>query len=160
MAAAIAVVGALPSLAETPLARFEDYVLSLKGRWSGQGVVQLLDGRQMQAKCVATYFVAADGREIKQNLRCRNDDFQLSFSGHGFVDGNSITGTWKENKYEISGTFGGSYQPGVMVMQAESRNTGAIITVTSSGCEQVVEIAPMDAQKMGVTTISGTMRKC
>lgn len=145
--------------AETP-ARFEDYVLSLKGRWSGKGTVQMTDGSRVAAKCVATYFVKADGTEVKQNLRCKNDRFELNFSGHGFVDGNAISGTWTENKYNVKGTFGGNYDGGIMMLQAESRQTGAIITVKSDGCTQDVEISPTEADKLGVITILGVMRKC
>jgi hypothetical protein len=153
-----AIAGSPPAPRDWP--NLSAFVLDLKGRWSGTGSVTYLDGRQVEAKCIATYFVRADGGELKQNLRCRNERFELDFTGRGTVDGNAFTGEWTENKYNVTGTFSGGFAGDSLAIEATSELASAIITVQSDACLQNVTIAPKEAEKLGVQTITGTMRKC
>lgn len=138
----------------------KDFVLNLKGRWGGVGTVKFLNGEELAVKCVATYFTNGEGTKLKQSFRCKSERFDIDFQGLGAVEGDTLAGTWKERKYEVEGEFVGTFADNTMEIRARSRFASALIQVSSAPCVQQVVIEPEDAERMGVASITGVMKKC
>ncbi|MEZ5774177.1 MAG: hypothetical protein R3D33_05580 [Hyphomicrobiaceae bacterium] len=131
-------------------------VAGLAGRWAGEGSVRYTSGRTDPFKCVVTYFTDESASKVRQNLRCNNGDMQIQLKSDWQVDGSSITGTWQETKYDLSGTLMGHVASDGVSLYAENEFASAAIYVRTSGCEQSVT---MTFSKQ-VEELTARLRRC
>ena len=115
-----------------------ELVTSLVGRWAGQGEALYKDGKHEPFKCVVTYFTDHAGNEVKQIIRCNSESLDLNLESAWKVSEGSITGTWRETKYELKGTLLGSLDPEGYNLYAENEFANATISVRTSSCSQDV----------------------
>ena len=113
-------------------------VNALIGRWAGNGEAVFKDGKHELFKCVVTYFTDKAGDKVKQSLRCNSERLDLSLESNWQVSAGSITGTWRETKYELKGTLLGSMDPEGYNLYAENEFANATISVRTSACQQDV----------------------
>lgn len=90
----------------------ESPLTHLTGRWTGNGVAVLSNGREEPFTCIATYFQNATGTELKQNMRCESPNVQVATAAQMRISGDAITGVWRERNYEQAGQIRGSLRPG------------------------------------------------
>src|SRR5260370_16018276 len=55
---------------------------ALAGSWSGGGVLSTSDGGQERLRCRANYDVDGPGNELRLNLRCASDSYNIDLAGN------------------------------------------------------------------------------
>src|SRR5262249_18618052 len=70
--------------------------LGLSGQWSGAGTVTMADGSTERVRCNSANAVNANGKLIKQNLRCTSGRFRLDITSDVAAKGGSLSGSWAE----------------------------------------------------------------
>ncbi len=131
---------------------------NLPGRWSGWGTVLFDGGETEKIKCVATYFLKDQGRELTQNLRCTTSaSYKISAQSKLQVDGKKLTGTWVEKKNNNEGTAAGRMTRTGFKLSVVGATFTAEMKVSTTGCKQTVKIAP---KGLGVKKIMISLGKC
>src|SRR5258707_15100350 len=69
---------------------------ALAGSWSGGGVLSTSDGGQERLRCRATYDVDGPGNELRLNLRCASDSYNIDLAGNVEYRGGAVFGEWAE----------------------------------------------------------------
>lgn len=115
-----------------------ELVVSLIGRWAGNGEAQFKDGKHEPFKCVVVYFTDKAGAQVKQIIRCNSARLDLNVESHWKVSEGSITGTWEETKYDLKGSLLGNLDPNGYNLYAENEFGNATISVRTSACQQDV----------------------
>lgn len=127
---------------------------NIEGWWGGQGRLRFKDGKTEDVKCRATYFVEADGNELKQNIRCA--------SGGGKIDVKSVVrhadgqlkGEWNEQMYNITGVLEGAVTDRgfrVTVKGTEGSSLSANMDIIVKDTRQMVEIQFFSESLIGLT---------
>jgi hypothetical protein len=133
-----------------------ELVTSLIGRWAGPGEAQYKDGKREAFKCVAVYFADKAGEKVKQTIHCTSTGLELTLESAWAVKEGSISGTWRETKYELKGTLLGSLDPDGYSLYAENEFANATISVRTSACQQDVV---MKFSKQ-VDLLTAQLKKC
>lgn len=133
-----------------------ELVTNLIGRWAGNGDALFKDGKHEPFKCVVVYFTDKAGDKVKQTIRCNSTRLDLAVESNWQVSAGSITGTWRETKYELKGTLLGSMDPEGYNLYAENEFANATISVRTSACQQDVV---MKFSKE-VDTLTAQLKKC
>jgi hypothetical protein len=131
-------------------------VTSLIGRWAGPGEAQYKDGKKEAFKCVAVYLADKAGEKVKQTIHCTSTGLELTLESAWAVKDGSISGTWHETKYELTGTLLGSLDPDGYSLYAENEFANATISVRTSACQQDVV---MKFSKQ-VDLLTAQLKKC
>ena len=82
--------------------------LGLSGQWAGAGTVTMADGSTERVRCNSVNAVNANGKLIKQNLRCTSDRFRLDITSNVAAKGGSLSGSWAEKSH---GMWGKCFRP-------------------------------------------------
>jgi len=134
MAAALMPAAALATATPTS----GELVTSLIGRWAGKGEAVFKDGKHEPFKCVVVYFTDKAGDQVRQTIRCNSERLDLSLESNWKVKDGSITGDWRETRYELKGSLLGSVDPEGYNLYAENEFANATISVRTSSCSQDV----------------------
>ena len=153
---ALALLAALPLVANSAPMPANETVVGLKGRWAGPGEAIYKDGKREAFKCVVVYFTDKAGAAVRQTISCKSEGLELSLKNEWAVKEGSITGTWHETHYELKGTLLGSVDTAGYNLYAENEFANATIAVRSSGCEQ--EVVMKFSKQVDVLTAK--LRKC
>jgi hypothetical protein len=147
-------------LAGATAATVPDPLASLTGRWVGNAVMTPVSGGPASNfKCVVTYLPHKDGPGMQQNLRCDNGaDFKLHAATDLQVDGNKVTGHWKDKINEIDGTVAGNVTPTGFEVQLDGRFFQAKMAVAGQGCDQSVKVMPQNSELF--RELAATLKKC
>jgi hypothetical protein len=135
-----------------------DAVVSLAGRWAGQGVLIPVSGPAAGFKCVITYFPSSDGTRVRQNLRCRGDNHMFDAATHLEINGAQVTGRWVDNVYSLTGTVSGVITKDGFDVLLTGKFFEAKMTVSSSGCQQSVRVVPESGGQM--RELAAVLKKC
>ncbi len=155
-AAGLSAVGAYSNWAT---ASAPDSFAGLAGRWAGQGTVMPASGPAENFKCVVTYLPDGDSTRLRQNLRCKSDNYRLDASTHLQVDGAQVTGRWQDNIYTgLNGTVSGTLTDGGFDIFLEGKFFQAKMAVAGSRCEQSVTVVPERADY--IREVQASLRKC
>lgn len=130
----------------------------LKGRWVGEGVAELKNGRQEPFKCIATYFQNPQGSELKHNLRCESPNVRMAVTALMQISGGAIVGTWHEKQYEIEGRVNGNVTTDGIRMVIGHQSKEATMELTATNCEQKVVVAP-GADEI-VRLVTASLKRC
>lgn len=154
LAGGLVLVGAASLWAATPA----DPFAHLMGRWVGNAIMTTSSG-PAEFKCVVTYLPRKDGPGMRQNLRCDNgENFKLQAATDLNVEGNKVTGFWKDPINEIEGTVAGSVTPAGFEVDLEGRFFQAKMAVAGQGCDQQVKVLPLRSDMF--QELAATLKKC
>jgi hypothetical protein len=126
---ALTVISAPPALAQSTFT-------SMRGAWSGDGMVHLRGGTQERIRCQASYDPSSSGQSLQLELRCASDGWNFNLSGSVVQNGISISGTWFESVNRVGGRITGQYNGGLMEARAEGDTVAALITLKTAGARQ------------------------
>jgi hypothetical protein len=124
---------------------------SLAGSWSGGGVLSTSDGNQERLRCRANYDVVGAGNELRLNIRCASDSFNIDLASNVQYRGGEIFGSWSEASHNASGTISGRAAGGRIEASARSESFSANLSLTTHGNRQMVSIRPQGTSITGVT---------
>ncbi|MGQ0456909.1 MAG: hypothetical protein ACT4OU_07595 [Hyphomicrobium sp.] len=156
----------LAALSMSSLCAFENRAASpvdplahLAGRWIGQAVMTPVSGPQSNFSCVVTYLPRQDAPGMQQNLRCDNgENFKLHAATELVVEGEKVTGRWKDKINEIDGSLTGSVTSDGFDVQLTGRYFEARMAVAGQGCDQSVRVLP--AKSDVFRELMATLKKC
>ncbi len=135
-----------------------DKFAGLAGRWAGQGTVIPASGLEESFKCVVTYLPDGDNSRLRQNLRCKSENYRLDASTHLQLDGASVTGRWQDNiNTGLNGTVSGSLTENGFDILLSGRFFQAKMAVAGSRCEQEVRVVPDRADY--IRAVSASLKK-
>ena len=142
---ALGMAWALPARTET------NPVTELPGRWSGWGTVTFANGSSEQLKCIATYFVEG-GSNVRQNLRCANQSYNIDSEAKLSVNNGRVTGAWEEKRWSATGSVAGKVAGNVFNLSIQGDGFSAAMNVSTSSCKQSINIMPQgfDIQKISI----------
>ena len=136
-----------------------DSFAGLAGRWAGHGTVLPAAGPGEAFKCVVTYLPDGDSSRLKQNLRCKSENYRLDASTHLQLDGSVVTGRWQDNIYTgLNGTVSGTLTASGFDILLSGRFFKAKMAVEGSRCEQQVRVVPDRADY--IREVSASLKKC
>lgn len=159
IASCVISLGAVGAYAEWASAKLPDAFADLAGRWSGHGTVQPASGPAESFRCVVTYIPEGDSSRLRQNLRCKSNNYQLDAATHLQIDGVEVTGRWQDNIYTgLNGTVSGTAKNGGFDVMLRGRFFQAKMTVVGSRCEQSVTVTPARADY--IREVSASLKKC
>jgi hypothetical protein len=115
---------------------------AMAGSWSGDGVLTTSDGGQERLRCRANYDIAGPGTELRLNLRCASDSFNIDLSGNVEYRSGTISGEWTEASHNASGTISGRASGGHIEAAARGDGFSADLSLTTRGGRQYVSIRP------------------
>ena len=124
---------------------------ALAGSWSGGGILNTTDGSQERLRCRASYDVAGTGAELRLNIRCASDSFNIDLASDVQYRGGEIFGSWSEASHNASGTISGRAAGGRIEASARGESFSANLSLTTHGNRQMVSIRPQGTSITGVT---------
>lgn len=145
------------SIVAQPLPAFADEkgpFIKLPGRWVGEGRLGFKSGDVENIKCRATYFVKDEGERLKQNIRCASASGKVELKSdinHG--DGDSLSGTWEELLYNLSGKLDGSITDRGFRIKVLGKDLHAHMEIIVKDNLQIVEIHFDSATLIGMTLL-------
>lgn len=128
---------------------------SLAGWWGGDGRLSFKDGKVEQVKCRATYFVEAEGKSLKQTVRCASGSGKIEVSSNVAEVGGKLSGTWSEQVYGLSGSLDGEVTPrGFRVsVKNEANGAAANMEIVVRDVRQIVELQFYSETLIGLTLV-------
>lgn len=145
-------------LVGAPLGAFAGPLQNLPGRWSGWGTVLFDGGEVEKIKCVATYFIKGDGKDLEQNLRCTtSSSYKISAKSKLRVSNGKLNGSWLERKSGNEGSVTGRMTNMGFRLSVIGATFTADMKVKTGSCRQSITIAPSG---LGVRNIDITLGKC
>ena len=136
-----------------------DPLAHLAGRWVGNAVMTPVSGPASNFKCIVTYLPRKDAPGVQQNLRCDDGgNFKLHAATDLQVDGNKVSGHWKDTINEIDGTVAGNITPTGFEVLLDGRFFQAKMAVAGQGCDQSVKVMPQNAELF--RELAATLKKC
>ena len=133
-------------------------ITRLAGRWAGSASMVPPSGPSRSFKCVVVYRAAGNGSQLRQKLRCKNDDFKLEAATQLTISGSTVTGSWEDPVNAIGGDVRGIVTKGGFDVHLGGRFFQAKLEVNGSGCEQQVKLTPVRADY--IKELSANLRKC
>jgi hypothetical protein len=127
----------------------------LAGSWSGGGGVKVGDGDNERVRCRADYLPSSSS-QLRLNLRCASDSFNLQVVSDIMRQGNRISGTWSETTYNVSGDLSGSVSNDQLLAVVEGVGLSARLTLAVRGNAQTVTLA---SQGQVTSSASVTLRR-
>ncbi len=122
----------------------------LEGSWTGGGVLSMSDGNQERLRCRAAYDVGGAGEQLRLNIRCASDSYNIDLSSDVAYRGGEITGQWSEASHNASGTIEGRAVGNRIEAQARGQTFSAGLSLTTQGRRQTVSIRPAGTEITGV----------
>ena len=119
---------------------------ALEGSWSGGGVISMSVGNQERLRCRAAYDVGGAGEQLRLNIRCASDSYNIDLSSDVAYRGGEISGQWTESSHNASGTIEGRAVGNRIEAQARGQTFSAGLALTTSGKRQTVSIRPAGAE--------------
>jgi hypothetical protein len=145
--AAMLAIGGSPAYAQSKPGPFGN----LAGKWSGTGDVTLASGEKERIRCRIDYEVARNGNGVRQDLRCASDSYKFDLGAEVDFAANSITGRWTERTRNVGGTILGSARLGFIEVLTEASGFSALLTITTRGDRQTVDISSKGREIAQVT---------
>lgn len=125
----------------------------LAGLWTGQGRLGFKDGKVEAVTCRTTYFVAGDGEELKQNIRCASGGAKIEVKSVVKHTAGKLAGTWEETVYNKAGDITGEVTPRGFRVSVKSADVDANMDIIVKDNRQMVEIHFADSTLLGLTLV-------
>ena len=144
LAAVLAIGSAINgAIIESSLA-LPDAIRQLKGTWRGSGTVSPAKGGRERISCRVKYDVKA--RTVAQSIRCAGTDYRINVTGSFSVQGNNISGNWRETHFNYSGGVSGSVKGNTIFIRILGVNFSGRMNIKVSGRRQTVSISRYDVE--------------
>ncbi len=128
--------------------------VNLPGRWVGEGRLGFKSGDIENIKCRATYFVDNQGQHLRQNIRCASASGKVELKSEiDHVEGDKLTGTWKELLYNLSGELDGSVTKRGFRIKVNGKDLNAHMEIIVKDARQIVEVHFDSATLIGMTLL-------
>jgi hypothetical protein len=109
---------------------------SVRGSWSGGGVISLSSGKQERIRCRANY-----NGSLRMHLRCASDSYKFELAADLTASASgALSGTWTEVTRDLSGSISGTATPSKIEATAISIGFSAFLTVATAGRGQSVTL--------------------
>jgi hypothetical protein len=128
---------------------------AMAGSWSGGGVLSTSDGGQERLRCRANYDVGGTGTELRLNIRCASDSYNIDLASNVQYRGGEIYGSWSEASHNASGTLSGRAAGSHIEASARSESFSANLSLMTRGNRQIVSIRPQGTSITGVSLALG-----
>lgn len=128
----------------------------MAGTWTGGGTITTNNGNKERLRCRARYEVNGSGNGLKQDLRCASDSYRFDLSTTVNHSGGRITGNWSETSRNVNGNISGSVSGGQINARAESASLSALLSVTTRGDRQTVNIRSPGSE---ISDVSVSLRR-
>ena len=123
----------------------------LAGLWSGQGRLGFKDGKIETVTCRTTYFVSADARELKQNIRCASGGAKIEVKSVVNDTAGKLSGTWNETVYDKAGDITGEVTPHGFRVTVKGEGVNAGMDIIVKDARQIIEIHFEDSTLLGLS---------
>ena len=140
----------LPALSATQKA---DAFRPLLGWWTGKGRLGFTNGKTEDVKCRATYRLTEAGDGLRQVLRCASASGSVEVRSTVLRQGDQLSGTWSEKKYNFDGQVTGKIIPHGFRVSVDGSGLKANMTVMVREKRHVVEIQFVESSLIGLTMI-------
>jgi hypothetical protein len=114
----------------------------MAGSWSGGGQIDLTNDIKERLRCRANYTYGQANASLALQIRCASDNYKVELVANVTESNGSISGTWQETGYGVSGTISGRAAGGRVTAQARGDSFNAALTVSTSGNRMSVTITP------------------
>lgn len=128
----------------------------LAGAWSGEGAVKLTNGANERLRCQANYRVTDEGEGLKQELRCKSDNYSATLEIDLTDKAGAVLGNWTETEHNLEGGVSGQASKGKIEAKVRGQAFNAAISVTTRGSQQAVVIR---AENAGFSEVSITLSR-
>ncbi|MEM9357220.1 MAG: hypothetical protein AAGB04_13505 [Pseudomonadota bacterium] len=125
----------------------------LLGWWVGQGRLGFKSGKTENVRCRATYRRTETGDGIRQALRCASASGAIEVKSTVLRQGDELSGTWSETKYNFAGEVSGKIIPRGFRVVVSGAGVKANMTVAVRKKRHIVEIQFVDSALIGLTMI-------
>jgi len=137
--AVMMLLAASPALAQGAAQASTGPFESLRGSWTGSGVVSMKDGARERVRCKATYDVDGGGSKVSQELRCASDAYKFDMNSSVVQIGGTLSGIWSESTNRLAGKITGRATEGGQIdIRAEGDTFTALLAVKTRGDHQTV----------------------
>src|ERR1700750_3001666 len=123
----------------------------LAGSWAGGGVISLSNGEEERLRCRASYDVDGGGEQLRLNIRCASDSYNIDLSSDVAYRGGEISGQWSEASRNASGTIEGRANGDRIEAMASGGTFSAGLSLTTRGNRQTISIRPQGTEITGVS---------
>jgi hypothetical protein len=133
-------------------------IKTLSGSWRGNGSVTPIGATTRQPiNCRISYSSSASDK-LKQQIKCSATDYKIEASTDVSCDGKSVSGSWKEQIANNTGSVAGSIGPNFLKLEVDGPNFKGRFSVNfASGGKHTVTITQFDPEKgrhVAVATIT------
>ncbi len=115
---------------------------SMAGTWTGGGKIDLTNDIHEKLRCRAQYNYGASNSSLSLAIRCASDNYKFELTSNVVDRGGSLSGTWNETAYGVSGTISGRVSGGHISAVAKGDSFTAALSVNTNGNRQSVTITP------------------
>jgi hypothetical protein len=123
---------------------------ALAGSWAGGGTLSMQSGEQERLRCRAAYDVDGSGAQLRLNIRCASDSYNIDLSSDVAYRGGAISGEWSEASHNASGTIEGRASGDRIEAMARGQTFSAGLSLITRGSRQMVSIRPEGTEITGV----------
>jgi len=123
---------------------------AMAGSWAGGGTLSMQNGEQERLRCRAAYDVGGGGEQLRLNIRCASDSYNIDLSSDVAYRGGTISGQWSEASHNASGTIEGRASGDRIEAEARGETFSAGLSLTTRGNRQTVSIRPAGTEITGV----------
>jgi hypothetical protein len=127
-----------------------DLVAGYLGSWGGKGKLVFKNGSSERINCRA--YNTGEAAQLRLALRCASPGYKIEIRSRLNVDGSSMSGTWEERTYNVSGAVRGRVGADRISLNVDG---GAMrgdmnIAKSGSGLSVAVETAGIDLRRVTV----------
>jgi hypothetical protein len=115
---------------------------AMAGTWTGGGKIDLTNDIHERLRCRAQYNYGASNSSLSLAIRCASDNYKFELTSNVVDRGGSLSGTWNETAYGVSGTISGRVSGGHISAVAKGDSFTAALSVNTNGNRQSVTITP------------------
>ena len=144
LAAVLIVCGAASGVLIESSFAIPNAIRQLDGTWRGSGTASPAKGGRERISCRVRYDVKAT--TVTQNIKCAGADYRINVSGSFRVQGNSISGSWKESHFNYSGGVSGSVKGDAIFIRILGVNFSGRMNIKVSSRRQTVSITRYDVE--------------
>jgi hypothetical protein len=119
---------------------------AMAGSWAGGGTLSMASGERERLRCRAAYNVGGSGAQLRLNIRCASDSYNIDLSSDVAYRGGEISGEWAESSHNASGTIAGHASGDRIEAQARGQSFSAGLSLTTRGSRQMISIRPAGAE--------------
>jgi hypothetical protein len=118
----------------------------LEGQWSGNGTIEMQDGRREALRCRASYDVLEAGHGLQLSIRCASESYNFNLQSSARVAGGRVSGIWSESSLNTGGNLSGRAEGDRINVIANGQSFSADLNLTTHGDRQSVQIKSRDPQ--------------